>query len=97
MDDVGVETIISRGHGRKSKLKIARADWLRMQVKDDIHGRPAQHVEMHEVVVVGNEVVELALLDPARIGELEVEDVAGLEARLHLKRLINVAGVVCGA
>src|SRR6202020_1723799 len=64
-----------------------------VKMKDHTHPRPANQVEMHEVIMVRNEIIELALFEPARIGELEVENIARLQRSIHLQRLIDVAGV----
>src|SRR5277367_5873690 len=51
---------------------------------------------MHEVIVIGDEVVELALFDPAGVRELEIEDIAGLELCVHFKWLVDVLAVFRG-
>ena len=80
----------SGGHCRQREVEVAGSDLIGVQVVDHIHCRPADGVEVHDVVVVGDEVVELARAQPAGIDHFEIENVAGLQGRMHLQRFVDV-------
>ena len=83
MDDVGVEVVVAGGNCGQRQRKFTGCDGLGMEVEDDVHLRPANRVEMHEVVVVGDEAGEgVARTEPAWVFDFEVEDVAGGEGRV---------------
>ena len=44
---------------------------------------------MHEMVMIGDQIVELSLRQPSRIGELEIKQIAVLQCWTHLERLID--------
>src|SRR5262249_42000603 len=63
-------------------------------VEDHIHRGPANGVEMHDVVVIGYKVIELAKTNPAEIDHFEIENISRLNGCVHLQWLVNIRIVV---
>src|ERR1700723_2526374 len=80
VDDVAIERVLAWGHGREGDAEVAGACKDRMEVESGVHLGFADGVEMHEVAVVGEEVVVRAgsTFTVWLVGEyVEVELVAG--------------------
>jgi hypothetical protein len=46
-----------------------------VEVKDHIHLGPSNDVEVHQVIMVWNQVVEAPLLEPARITDGQIKGI----------------------
>ena len=62
-------------------------------MENNIHLRPPDHVKMHEMVMIGDQIVELPLRQPSRIGKLEIKQIAVLQCWTHLEPLIDILRV----
>ena len=91
--DVGVERIVPRWNIGE-RLRECAAVQLRMQVPHAIHGGHANHVQVHQVAVIGHEIVG-ASIEPAGILEGEREP-AAFDRRLERERLVHDAAVSGG-
>ena len=60
VDDVGEEAVVAGRNGGECEFEVAGGDLLGVQVEGNVHGRPADDVQVHQVVVVEDEVVETA-------------------------------------
>ena len=65
-----------------------------MQVPDAAGIRLSDHVQMHQVAVIGQEVVEFTHQRPTRIAQLEDQFVVRLDGRAHVERLVDIVGII---
>jgi len=56
--DVGEHPVLTGWCGRQLLLKSPRADAVGMQVQDGIGGRHPHHEEVHEVSVIGQQIID---------------------------------------
>ena len=61
MDHIGKEVIVAGRHGGQCEPKFSASRLFRMEMKDYIHIRPSNRIEVHEVIVVGDKVVHPSL------------------------------------
>ena len=77
MDDIAIERVVARRHGRQRDAEIAWAYQLRMKMEDGIHLRLADGIEMHQVSVVRQKIIVGACSPFAvRDADVEIEHVA---------------------
>jgi len=57
VDNVAVECVFAGRHDRQRDAEVSGCDELRMEMESGVHLRLANGVEVHEVTVVGQEVV----------------------------------------
>ena len=88
-------------------MKNAGVDLIRMQMVDDVEAGFAQRIEVHEVVVIEDEIVNAGMEEqkaeagmarvglgmPAGIGELQGEQAMGIERGVHLDGTIDSLAV----
>ncbi len=82
MDDITEEAVGAGGHGGEGEAEVAGGGEDGVEVEGGVHGGPADGVEVHEVTVVGEEVVVGApapfVLGGGDVGgDVEVEGGAG--------------------
>ena len=58
--DIGIQLVSAGFHGWQGQLKYAASGHFRMQVVDHIQTFFANGVQVHEMVVVGNEIIDCA-------------------------------------
>ena len=66
--DVRVDAVVSSSHSRQLGDKFFRSGLVWMQMPEALHVRRPHKKEMHEMTVVGNEIVHLDSLRPCFFG-----------------------------
>src|ERR1700739_4222883 len=57
MDNIAIERVVARRHGRQRDAKVARPCQLRMKMEDRIHLWLADRIKVHQVSVVRQKIV----------------------------------------
>ena len=91
--DIAEQRVAAGGHGGQRLAKRIVRPAFGMQVPDAIHGGQMNHVQVHQVIVVGQQIVGPPI-EPAGVIELQHELIAVLHRGVHSERFVDVAGVV---
>src|SRR5690349_13221093 len=94
MDDVAVKRIPAGRHVRELLGERAAVCELGVQVPDEVHSGHSDHVKVHEVTMIGQQIV-CAAVEPAGVLEIEREARA-FYGGFQRKRLIDDAAVTGG-
>src|SRR5260370_35792464 len=97
MDDVAIQRVVDRRHGRQRDAEVTRARQLGMQMEDSVHLRLPNRIKVHQVTMVRQKVV-IGAASPFAVGmkraHVEIKYIAR-EHRVNSKRAINVERITC--
>jgi len=94
MHHIAVKGVAPGGHRGQALLETIALSFG-MQMPHQVHLGHANHVKVHQVVVVGQQVVR-APVEPARVFQLQNQSAAILHRGLQLERLKNNPAIESG-